>query len=99
MYLAHTDDSFAKHVIIKYDMMTNSLIYHDFRLNIELGELSFVARNNSSAEDDGYLVGFIYNNLTDTSDFIVIDAQKLSRTIATVKLPVRVPHGLHGSWN
>ena len=52
-----------------------------------------------AAEDDGYLVTFVYNEATDNSDFVVYDAKSMSSTpLATVPLPVRVPHGFHGLW-
>ena len=52
-----------------------------------------------AAEDDGYLVTFVYDEATDKSDFVVYDARTMSSTpLATVPLPVRVPHGFHGLW-
>lgn len=89
----------TKNIMLKYDFVNNTLLSHDFGANIELGEMSFVAKNNAVTEDDGYLIGIIYNNVSDTSDFMIIDAKDLSKVVATVKLPIRVPHGLHGSWN
>jgi len=52
-----------------------------------------------AAEDDGYLVAFVYDEAKDKSDFVVYDAKTMSSTpLATVPLPVRVPHGFHGLW-
>jgi carotenoid cleavage dioxygenase len=50
-------------------------------------------------EDDGYLIFFAYNKITDTSDFVVLEANMNNKILAAIKLPVRVPHGLHGSWS
>ena len=52
-----------------------------------------------AAEDDGYLITFVYDESTDKSDFVVFDAKTMSSTpLATLPLPVRVPHGFHGLW-
>ena len=59
----------------------------------------FVPREGAIAEDDGYLMTFVYDESTKTSDFIVLDARDLSQpALATVHLPVRVPYGFHGNW-
>ena len=50
-------------------------------------------------EDDGYLMGYVYDAETHTSDLWIHDATKLSAgPIAKIKLPVRVPVGFHGTW-
>ena len=50
-----------------------------------------------AAKDDGVLVGFAYDRLTDRSELAIIDTQPL-RDIASVKLPHPVPAGFHGDW-
>ena len=50
-----------------------------------------------AAKDDGVLVGFAYDRLTDRSELAIIDTQPL-RDIASVKLPHPVPPGFHGDW-
>ncbi len=50
-----------------------------------------------AGEDDGYLVLFVYDEATKTSDFVVYDATTFSdKPLATVRLPQRVPYGFHG---
>lgn len=64
------------------------------------GEPFFIARDaddTNSAEDDGYAVSYVHDESSGESSFLVMDAQ--SRTldvVAEVKLPQRVPSGLHG---
>lgn len=42
---------------------------------------------------------FVYNKRENVSDFVILDAQDFTaKPIETIKLPRRVPHGLHGSW-
>jgi carotenoid cleavage dioxygenase len=50
-----------------------------------------------AAEDDGVLMGFVYDGGTDRSDLVILDAAILE-TIGAVHLPHRVPFGFHGNW-
>jgi carotenoid cleavage dioxygenase-like enzyme len=87
------------HALIKYDLKTGNSTTHDFGANCEIGEAVFAPRVNSHEEDDGYVMLFIYNKKENNSDFVILNGQDLaSKPIATIKLPRRVPHGLHGSW-
>ncbi|HEY6421995.1 MAG TPA: carotenoid oxygenase family protein [Pseudonocardiaceae bacterium] len=60
-------------------------------------EFVFVPRGADAAEDDGVLMGFVYDMTTDRSDLTILDAATLD-TIAAVHLPDRVPYGFHGNW-
>ena len=51
----------------------------------------------TAAEDDGVLMGFVYDRGRDASDLVLLDASTLE-DVATVHLPVRVPYGFHGNW-
>jgi carotenoid cleavage dioxygenase len=84
-------------LLIKYNLVNNKFIYTDFGTDAEIGEATFIASNNCQNEDDGYLVLFVYCKSSDCSDFIVLSAKDMQE-IARVKLPRRVPLGLHGSW-
>jgi carotenoid cleavage dioxygenase len=61
------------------------------------GEFVFHPSSPDAAEDDGVLMGFVYDRLTDRSELATIDARPL-RDIASIKLPHRVPAGFHGNW-
>jgi carotenoid cleavage oxygenase len=61
------------------------------------GEFVFHPSSPDAAEDDGVLMGFVYDRLTDRSELAIIDARPL-RDIASIKLPHRVPAGFHGNW-
>jgi carotenoid cleavage dioxygenase-like enzyme len=65
------------------------------------GEFVFVpnraAGTSPAPEDDGVLMGFVYDASTDRSDLTILDAASLE-TIASIHLPDRVPHGFHGNW-
>ena len=64
------------------------------------GEPFFVARDpddSNSKEDDGYVVSYVHDETTGESRFLVMDAQSpCLEVVAAVKLPQRVPYGLHG---
>ncbi|HTJ69879.1 MAG TPA: carotenoid oxygenase family protein [Actinospica sp.] len=92
------------------DTMSDGLARHDFALGStcvvagpdELtspSEPVFVARQNASAEDDGYLLSLWWNRATRLSELLVHDAADLrSEPLARVGLPSRVPFGFHGNW-
>lgn len=85
------------HSIMKYDFQTNNYLVFDFGNNFELSEPTFIPKANAESEDDGYLVFFIYNSDIDKSDFVICNAKDLSE-IARIKIPQRLPNGLHGGW-
>ena len=85
--------------LFKYDFLKDSNEVHNLGENRKGAEPVFIPKTNSSAEDDGYVVGFVYDQDTDRSEFIIIDAENFSKTpLARVILPSRVPFGFHGSW-
>ena len=58
-----------------------------------------VARPNGSAEDDGWVLLWIYNAECDRTELTIFNAQDISTgPIATLKLKHHVPYGLHGSF-
>ncbi|XP_071721562.1 probable carotenoid cleavage dioxygenase 4, chloroplastic [Rutidosis leptorrhynchoides] len=64
------------------------------------GEPFFVARDPedpNSEEDDGYVVSYVHDESSGESKLLVMDARSPSlEIVAQVKLPQRVPYGLHG---
>lgn len=71
-------------------------------------EPRFVARVDGQSEDDGWLLAYVFdeNQLDDAghaaadakSELWVIDAINMKDVVAKIKLPQRVPYGLHGNW-
>ena len=85
--------------IVRYDLGSDRSTAHDFGDRRIPGEPVFVAREGSTAEDDGYLLMYVYDKTTDTSEFVVLDARDVAADpLARVPLPQRVPFGFHGSW-
>lgn len=84
---------------IKYDNETGEIEVHQFGDNCESGEAVFAPRINASAEDDGYVICFVYNKSDQTSECHIIDAQNFTaEPVARIKIPQRVPHGFHAAW-
>jgi len=75
-------------------------------------EPRFVPRESNStsehSEDDGFLVFYVFNEdqldcdgecRTDAkSELWVLDAKTMDSVVCKIKLPTRVPYGLHGNW-
>jgi len=85
--------------LLRYDLRDGSAHRHRFGAGRLPGEFSFVAASGSSAEDAGWLMGFVYDAARDASDLVILDASDVAAgAVATVSLPVRVPFGFHGTW-
>jgi carotenoid cleavage dioxygenase len=86
-------------VIVKYDMKTGSSSHHDFGPHQQPGEFAFAAAASGSAEDEGWTMGFVYDQAENKSDLVILDAtDPAADPVARIHLPQRVPHGFHGSW-
>jgi carotenoid cleavage dioxygenase len=89
--------------LVRYDLHAGSCQTYQEGPDRWWSEAPFAARDRSvqaeSAEDDGYLVGFVWNGETQQSQAYVMDARDLSRgPICRITLPQRVPHGFHATW-
>ncbi|TVY37642.1 Carotenoid 9,10(9',10')-cleavage dioxygenase [Lachnellula occidentalis] len=71
-------------------------------------ESQFVPRRDGKSEDDGWVLSYVFDeSQLDAngnagpeahSELWVIDAKEMKLVICRVKLPQRVPYGLHGNW-
>jgi carotenoid cleavage dioxygenase len=85
--------------LAKYDLETGSAVTYHPGEGYWFSEAPFAPRDNPQAEDDGYLIGFVWNGLKDRSEVWIIDAQHIGNgPVARVILPQRVPHGFHSTW-
>ncbi|WP_420623622.1 carotenoid oxygenase family protein [Candidatus Poriferisodalis sp.] len=83
----------------KIDYDTGIALFHDHGPGRGSGEAVFVPDPGGIAEDDGWLISFVYDETTDGSELVILDASDLSRSpVARVPLPQRVPYGFHGNW-
>ncbi|MGO4444227.1 carotenoid oxygenase family protein [Mycobacterium sp. 2YAF39] len=96
-YTAGSSGISAPDAILKHDLATGDAHSVSFGTGREPGEFVFAPSSPDAAEDDGVVMGFVYDRSTDRSDLVLLDGQTME-TVATVHLPVRVPHGFHGNW-
>ncbi|MCW2884231.1 MAG: carotenoid cleavage dioxygenase [Streptosporangiaceae bacterium] len=83
--------------ILKHDLVRGTTTTRSFGKGREAGEFVLEPNEPGAAEDDGALMGFVYDAATGRSDLMLLDAGSLE-TVASIHLPVRVPHGFHGNW-
>jgi carotenoid cleavage dioxygenase len=84
---------------VKYDLKTGSSTRHDHGPGRLGGEGVFVPRPGGSEEDDGWLMTYVFDQGSGTSELVVIDALAFAEPpVARVKIPARIPHGFHGIW-
>jgi carotenoid cleavage dioxygenase len=85
--------------LTKYDLDAGTSQVRDFGPTAMPGEPVFVPAENATSEDDGWLMTYVYNKPTESSDFVVLNAADITaEPVAVVNLPQRVPFGFHGSW-
>ena len=86
-------------VVARYDMRDGSKTVHDLGPHAHPGEFVFVQDSAGAGEDEGWAMGFVHDDSTNTTDLVILDASDLAKpAVARVHLPQRVPYGFHGSW-
>lgn len=84
---------------IKYDLANDSSVTYELGAGRQGSEAVFVADAQGTSEDDGWLLSYVYDRAADKSEVLILDARSPeSGPVAQIQLPVRVPHGFHGSW-
>jgi carotenoid cleavage dioxygenase len=84
---------------LKHDLAARTTEVHDYGRGRVTLEPVFVAASNDAAEDDGYVMSYVYDATTDRSDVVILHAQDFTGPpLATIHLPRRVPFGFHGNW-
>ncbi len=83
--------------VLKHDVVAGSAQSRSFGTGREASEFCFVPTPGGTAEDDGVLMGYVFDRAHGLSDLRILDAQTLD-DVATVHLPGRVPAGFHGNW-
>lgn len=85
--------------VIKYDLVKGSSQTHTLGKGQTCGEWVFAPKANATAEDDGYLLSYSYDQATNGSALVILDASDITQApLAKVVLPQRVPYGFHGAW-
>ncbi|MEI1375115.1 carotenoid oxygenase family protein [Nostoc sp. UHCC 0926] len=85
--------------IIKYDFSSGKSQIHEHGQGRYGSEAVFAPRPGAIAEDDGWLVTFVYDENSNSSELVVVNAQDVTaEPVARVIIPQRVPYGFHGTW-
>ena len=83
----------------KHDLVAGTTEVHDYGAGRVTLEAVFVPRRADAAEDEGWLLSYVYDATTDRSDVVILAADDVTADpVATVHLPRRVPFGFHGNW-
>ncbi|MDF5724738.1 MAG: carotenoid oxygenase family protein [Rhizonema sp. PD37] len=98
-YTAHWGENVQFGPSMKHDLERGITEVHDYGVGRIALEPIFVQRQNAAAEDDGWVLSYVYDSERNASDVVILDARDFSgNPVATINLPVRVPYGFHGCW-
>jgi carotenoid cleavage dioxygenase len=86
-------------VLIRHDIAAGVRTTHQFGSGRVPGEFVFVPRSAQAEEGDGWMIGLVINADQCTTDLEIIDANAFDAPpIAAIRVPHRVPPGIHGAW-
>lgn len=85
--------------LVRHDMSTGAKQTYRFPAGVFASESPMAPRPGSRAEDDGWVVTFVSDMNTDTSECQVFDAAAIDRgPICRLRLPERISSGTHACW-
>ena len=86
--------------LFKHNLETGAREAHAFGPGRIAAEFMFVPRGGSgTVEDDGWLIGLVIDADQTSTALEIIDARAIDQSpVATIRLPHRVPPGIHGTW-
>lgn len=92
-------DTFSGTALVRYDMQSGSAERHDFGPGRIPGEGVFVADPEGDGEADGWVLTYVQDMGTGSSELAVLASGDFSgEPVASVQLPRRVPTGFHAAW-
>jgi carotenoid cleavage dioxygenase len=85
--------------ILKHDLVAGVTTAFDLGRDRVGSEFVFVPASDDAGEDEGWLLGYVYDKPSGRSELCILDATDVAAgPVARVHLPVRVPQGFHGNW-
>lgn len=82
-----------------YDLQRGTCVTYHEGPNRWWSEPPFAPKDHMVEEDDGYLVGFVWDGDAQKSKVYVFDAKDVSHgPVCRITLPRRVPNGFHATW-
>ena len=59
----------------------------------------FVPNAENAPEGEGWLLGYVINTRSDTTELRILNAQAIADgPVACIHIPHRIPPGFHGNW-
>ncbi|MGE0796828.1 MAG: carotenoid oxygenase family protein [Lautropia sp.] len=85
--------------IVRYDLERDSCTSYHEGTGKWFSEAPFAPKDGWQQEDDGYLVGFMWDTVREASFVTIFDAKNVAQgPVARIRLPRRVPNGFHATW-
>lgn len=85
--------------LLKYDLDKGTCLRHEHGPGRWGGEGVFVPRSGAAAEDDGWLLTYLYDSRERRSELVIVSAEDFTAPpVARVIIPTRIPFGFHGAW-
>jgi carotenoid cleavage dioxygenase len=85
--------------LYRHDLETGRVLRHDFGPHHVPSEAVFIPRAADGAEDDGWLLSYVFDTEADRSSVVILNAPDVEgEPQAVIELPVRVPLTFHGNW-
>jgi carotenoid cleavage dioxygenase len=83
----------------KHDLQEGRVSTHEQGAHRHFLEPVFVPRDAGAAEDEGWIMAYVYDEEKNSSDVVILNAEDFEgEPQATIALPRRVPYGFHGNW-
>ena len=90
---------FAFDALIKHDLDEGTEETFELEPGVFISETVMAPRDNSTDEDDGYLVTFSSDLNQDISEALIFDASRpQDGPICQIRLPERISSGTHSTW-
>ena len=84
---------------VKNDLITGERWTYDLGPGRYGSEAPFAPRIGGTAEDDGYLVSFVTDETTGTSECVLLDAARIQDgPVCRIALPHKICSGTHACW-
>ncbi len=85
--------------IIKYDLVNETSAHYPYGPGRLGGEPIFAPNPDGVNEEDGWVIGFVWDEQQQRSECIILDAARFEDgPVARVVMPARVPFGFHSAW-
>ncbi len=97
--LRSRDSKLGTSGVVKHDLDRGTAEVAGDEKGVAWSEAIFVPAPEGTGEDEGWVLGIVYDAGRDGSDLVILDATDFGGApVARVRMPRRVPFGFHGTW-